>query len=517
MRTFPLCFVVAASVVGCGSPTQPIPLTVGSSAGGSAGAACAENFDCSGSLVCVTEWPAGYCSMRCTRTSECGATGVCVTEGANSFCMANCASPGTQSTCRDGYSCFALSGRSGGFCAPVVDNSGAGGGGGGGGGPVKAPIGAACGTSSSCTSAACYTNGWPGGYCSRTCSANSECGSGAVCLSGIDSCVALCPSPGSRSTCRTGYECVGLKNRTDGFCTPVEQKADTGAACSTGAQCATGNCYGTWPGGYCGKLDCGSNPGCGSGICLTTWAGDATYCVSGCPTPGVQSTCRSGYVCAPFAAPRTDGYCEPASMNSGAGGGGGGGGAGGSGGGSSAPTTISYEVKSITGSWSGSAINIVGPSRTDSLAKNTCSFTPPAVLTNGAGFIGVSDWTKSFAFGGVTACPAGSATSTAAPPCTSQIIAANTQVELLVELSGWADDATVTYKMRYPPGGLPGCNYANVLMDAANPWGIQAITTVGKFRAGAAFPVRFIGSRLLSSGSKTSDVSWDFTMTIQPY
>lgn len=519
MRTFPLVSVlVAISLVGCGGGGLLNPHQSGSgggtgsgSAAGGAGDACTENHECPGAMTCVNAFPGGYCSMRCNSTSECGGDGVCVKSGDEAFCMASCASPGRQSSCRGGYSCYALSsGRSSGFCAPSNDDSPPL-------SPPKAPIGASCASNTTCGTNTCFSEsfGWPGGYCSKGCTTSDQCGAGATCLSDIDACVELCETPWSQSSCRAGYTCWGLQGRTDGFCRP-DEKAPTGAACSSSSDCEDGVCESTKPGGYCSR-SCEKNSDCQSGSCLTDSRTGSSYCVSKCPAPGGRSTCRTGYVCSPYAAPTTGGFCEPEAVGGG-GAGGGGGGSGGSGGAGGAPATvITYQVKSIAGTWSGNAVNVVSASRTDMLSMNSCTFTPPTTINNGGGFIGTTSWTKSFTVNGTTTCPAGNGSSTAAPSCTSQTInTAMTSAEWTVEMSGWTDDAPVIFKMRYPPHGLPGCNYANVIMDAANLWGIQGSTTVGKFRAGAAFDVRFVGSRALYSGTKSSDVSWDFTLKIQP-
>jgi hypothetical protein len=385
----------------------------------------------------------------------------------------------------------------------------------------------------------------PGGYCTSDCETSSECGVDATCVatSTDNFCASRCDSPGIQSNCRAGYICVGLKDRSDGACfilsssgsgggggsappPPPPPKSPTGSSCSGDSQCQTGQCaLNGWPGGYCSRF-CTSNEQCGTGVCLNDVEAGQMYCVSKCAAPGAQSTCRTGYACYPFAAPRTDGYCEVAQSSgagggtgSGGGGGGGAGGGGGSGGGGSIPTRINYKVTGVQGTYSGNGVHIESATRTDTLAMNSCTFTSPGTTATQAAYVGVGDHTYSLNVQGPTVCPPGMATSTAAPACTSQAINVGTTLEWTIEMSGWTDASVVTFKIRYPPVGLPGCNHASVIMNGSNAWGIQGTTTVGKFRAGVAFPVRFVGARMLNISSpwvKSSDVSWDFTMTIQP-
>lgn len=388
---------------------------------------------------------------------------------------------------------------------------------------------------------------FPGGYCSALCGSSGDglCGAEGLCLIGatFDMCVSLCTTPGSRSNCRVGYSCLPLKNRNDGFCFPESTnsgsgggggsspppppKKPTGASCSADSQCSTNGCaLNGWPGGYCTRT-CTTGDVCGTGgVCLETSDGD-TFCVAQCPNPGSQSTCRSGYGCYPFASPRTDGYCAPLPQNAGAGGGGGAGGGsgggtgGGSGGGGGAalPTIINYKVIGMQGTYSGNATHVESTTRTDTLAMNTCTYNSPGTTASQPAYIGLNGFTPSLNVYGPTTCPAATATSTATSSCTSQPINVNGTLEWKVEMSGWTDASVVTFKIRYPPVGMPACNHATVIMNANNEWGIVGTTTVGKFRGGVAFPVRFVGARALNVSSpwvKTSDVSWDFTMTIQP-
>lgn len=403
--------------------------------------------------------------------------------------------------------------------------------------PYEGTAGSSC-SEGGCGNLVCLQN-FSGGYCSNVCDADADCGKQGLCVRVLTQekrgmCVAPCKWPGMRSTCRSGYSCWSLDNRDDGFCFPEAEKAPpppppakskTGASCSQNSQCEAGNCYENWPSGYCGGAkDC--EGGCGTnGVCLTK--DDQTFCVVSCSHPNTQSSCRTGYSCRPFASPRTDGFCYPESSNNGSGGGGGGsgggsggGGGGGSGGGSGSgggtpqATTINYRAKSVTGSYTGSATHVESASRTDTLAENTCTYNSSSTAT---AFIGANTSTPTFQMTGAAHCDAGHASSTAAANCTTQVVNLNgVAFDVLVTVGGWADDSPVTFRVRYPPVGLPGCNYANVLWSGVHEWSMTAVTTVGKFRAGQPFKVQFTGAKFLSTSNKTSDVSWNFEMGVEP-
>lgn len=100
-----------ASTQVCG---PPLPRTALSPIGG----ACLNDGQCAGSARCATNLPGGYCSMPCASDATvCGTSAVCVrTSSTDAFCFARCAAPGTQSSCRMGYSCKALEGKTFGAC-----------------------------------------------------------------------------------------------------------------------------------------------------------------------------------------------------------------------------------------------------------------------------------------------------------------------------------------------------------------------------------------------------------------
>ncbi len=294
-------------------------------------------------------------------------------------------------------------------------------------------------------------------------------------------------------------------------------KAPVGSSCTTDSSCSTGFCAASWPDGYCTR-SCTIGDDCGPGaVCLHYLDTEIRSCLSVCAVPGSRSTCRSGYRCSPFAGTRTDGFCELEPKSSGAGGGSGGGGSGGSagggGGGAGLPTRINYKVTAFQGTYSGNAVHYVSASQMDILATNSCTYSSTGTPSTQVAFIGLSSSTPSLTITGQVTCPPGMATSTAGTSCTTQVTSGSPLFEWTINVAGWADDSVVTLEARYTPGMIPACNSATVLYDG---WGIAATTTVQKFRNGTAFPIHFVGARSLGTSYNSSDVSWDFTMTIQP-
>jgi len=183
-------------------------------------------------------------------------------------------------------------------------------------------------------------------------------------------------------------------------------------------------------------------------------------------------------------------------------------------------TRVTYKIKSVTGTYTGDGVNVVDANRTDTLAVNTCTYSGQG---DGKGLVvGVDGTTPTIQVSGTTTCPAVSATSTAAAPCTAAMTTAKaTLFQGSVEIAGWADDSIITFKILAPPSGMPACNNAALVIAAARPWGIQGTTTAAKFKSLQPFEVNFKGpegggTKTLVSGTTTSNVSWDFTMTIEP-
>lgn len=166
------------------------------------GHACMADSDCAGG-TCATsvtmgmttsEYPDGYCSGNCLSDKNCGAGGVCMPPATGTgagACYAACASDADCT--RDGYRCRNL-GNNVMACNPAAkplpDNT----------------VGKACssdavcgGNIASCASAlpaagaaanggffggggAATLDSAPGGYCSNSCTEDSDCGAGGVCV-----------------------------------------------------------------------------------------------------------------------------------------------------------------------------------------------------------------------------------------------------------------------------------------------------------------------------------------------
>ena len=112
------------------------------------------------------------------------------------------------------------------------------------------------------------SSGFPGGYCTQTCSTAAPCPSSSSCspyvagTSGQSFCLADCPSAGGgQSTCRPGYVCNKYlipSNPNQGSCW-VACTADSECNASTpSAHCQSGYCCGR-PGFKCCV---GTTPAC---------------------------------------------------------------------------------------------------------------------------------------------------------------------------------------------------------------------------------------------------------------
>ena len=178
---------------------------------------------------------------------------------------------------------------------------------------------------------------YPGGYCTKACTTQTDCGGTNNCIGGATSslqfygetsafCAAGCPSAGSISTCRTGYTCEFNATALPGVCwlDPIPtfngggQATNTGAACTTSSTCQNppsallGYCITAttsdggvsgWTQGYCTANCAFDNTGafCGAnGTCITlgTAPNTSDVCLKTCPTAGSRTGCRSpGYSC----------------------------------------------------------------------------------------------------------------------------------------------------------------------------------------------------------------------------
>ena len=168
---------------------------------------CTSDSDCSD--VPRTSCGYGMCVTACGGSTQCSPGTTCATGGsAAPICGLSCVSDGdcvTGSKCASGYD-------------PVTHA------------PAKmctaprapSPIGGTCSDDGDCAgSARCMTSPTRPNFCTMPCTTNAQCGADSVCV-GLDAntagCFALCEAPGTQSTCRSGFRCVGLTGKTYGAC-----------------------------------------------------------------------------------------------------------------------------------------------------------------------------------------------------------------------------------------------------------------------------------------------------------
>lgn len=187
---------------------------------------------------------------------------------------------------------------------------------------------------------------YPGGFCTKQCSAENQCPGDAFCVRlwlSSDEAQPLCLNKcDNASGCRKGYTCYPLSNGA-GVCwifPPVEAIAEkVGDSCANNAACqppADGFCIQDTltdggPSGYhqgsCSALCTGEPERCsrdGGSICLdtgTSSGGLIGVCYRSCQGAKLgQRNCRTNYVCESYLVPQDDGgigestdggYCVP--------------------------------------------------------------------------------------------------------------------------------------------------------------------------------------------------------------
>jgi hypothetical protein len=187
------------------------------------------------------------------------------------------------------------------------------------------PDGASCHSDTECAGEVCFTEtgkGYPGGYCTRTCSEVDSCPMGSVCVELVDGsyCFQSCLSA---ADCRVAYGCFDTFGQGDTYCWPHCEDptecldsmdcnrwtglcADPISGADNGVACGGSNgCKGTctyWPHasneGYCVsfcRLSSGRCPG--DGICsdiFSSTRGDLGTCLDGCTS---DTECDSSFVC----------------------------------------------------------------------------------------------------------------------------------------------------------------------------------------------------------------------------
>ena len=178
--------------------------------------------------------------------------------------------------------------------------------------PKKGLVGAACVVDADCRSELCDRT-VPGGYCSRPCETNADCGLGAVCdgasEGGLGVCFQACKS---QRECRSrDFQCYVLEGE-QGVCSldvshVAPQSPNVGAACSATISCAaplgldafcvpevsaSGKATG-YRDGMCVAMGCTDAASCGDGLVCVN-AGAQPFCAKGCEG---SSDCRAGYDC----------------------------------------------------------------------------------------------------------------------------------------------------------------------------------------------------------------------------
>ncbi|MCC6334799.1 MAG: hypothetical protein IT380_12545 [Myxococcales bacterium] len=313
--------------------------TGGGATGGGGGTGC---NGCYAGTVCVMPPNNGTDSFCGNNGGPCAQCNVATGESCQNFQCVGGAGGGSGGGTGGGFGGGTGGGTGGGFGGGTGGGFGGGTGGGtGGGGGTASNIGAPCTSSPQCgaglTCKMTTSRGdavYAGGFCTKTCAATADCGAGANCVGGMTSslpyfgeadalCVPQCATPGSQSTCRTGYTCYGSAAPGSCWLDPFPpfngggQATKTGQPCTANSACINppssdfGFCFppnlsdggvSGWNQGYC-SADCSlDNTGtfCGStATCVNI--GDSTdpflACMATCATPGGRSTCRAGYTC----------------------------------------------------------------------------------------------------------------------------------------------------------------------------------------------------------------------------
>lgn len=201
---------------------QPLPSTTQLSDGLS-GKTCESDEDCGKGRCLKAEgmmtYPNGYCSGNCLQDTDCGAGGSCTLPalgGGAGSCYLSCQTHG-DGDCREGYRCRTNGSRR--QCLPGAAPLGDG------------VAGRQCEEDADCggTAMSCVTNlgdtTAPGGYCSISCTENSDCGADGACVGGLGAAFAsLFGATGvcyraclDSSSCRTGYVCGQPANAAGGL------------------------------------------------------------------------------------------------------------------------------------------------------------------------------------------------------------------------------------------------------------------------------------------------------------
>jgi hypothetical protein len=254
------------------------------------GNACTSDAQCGTGNECAIQntsgFTGGYCTKGCNSDIECGTGSHCTETDGTGFCVKSCSSD-AQCT-RAGYECFDGDERGRTECWPV--------------GTGTRAIGQPCTHVGECSGgqiAECLlqSNGFYQGYCSASCSTDSECGNTNLyhCYRGdLSSNEGVCVA----NTCnRAGY--LVFDANIDGRfeCFPAATgSTPVGGACANQWDCSGGeygSCLAGATGGYC-TVNCGSN---GTSCPLGSVCWQNTACVKSC-TFDTECRTNNGYFCA---------------------------------------------------------------------------------------------------------------------------------------------------------------------------------------------------------------------------
>lgn len=266
--------------------------------------------DCNDGVACTTDrlvGSAASCNAQCVHdaVSTCQSGDGCCPAGCSSANDADCAC--TPRTCADmGWVCGQLddlcgSTRNCGACnanescdnGSCVPNN-----------PTGA-IGDPCTSDGACQAGLCFTaarEAYPGGYCTKGCQADTDCGAGAVCS--VSACAKACTLD---SDCRQGYGCFTRLGGTKRACFPLANgTGSVGQACTTTNSCSGGTlgfCGSPASGyrdGYCLR-ECNAANACPSGSHCANDDGGSGICVRNCSTDGdCRGAGTDGYMCYDF-------------------------------------------------------------------------------------------------------------------------------------------------------------------------------------------------------------------------
>ncbi len=166
--------------------------------------------------------------------------------------------------------------------------------------PETFGVGTPCTVDAQCAGGKCITEaelGWPGGYCSKTCSTTAQCGVNQNCEFNSDGdglCVERCSSDAQCP--RSGYRCGDRDFDGVDACFPAGNGTrPVGDTCTSSDQCSgsvLARCFGNpteFPNGYCSRL-CENDSHCGAGA----HCADGGFCLENCTT---SSQCQSGLAC----------------------------------------------------------------------------------------------------------------------------------------------------------------------------------------------------------------------------